>query len=70
MEKILKNDLVIPKGTIFTEIPYHSTTKYGNGNFEATIGLTKNTSGSIVYSFDDGANPREKKKLNEYFGNV
>ena len=69
-KKILTQDLVIKKGTIFEEIPYGSKTSYGEDNFEAIFGLSKNTSGTIVYCFDDGVAGRERGKLNRIFKEI
>lgn len=52
MKITLKKDLVIPAGTVF-ECCDGVTRRFANGNFEATIGLTKNTCGSLVYGFED-----------------
>jgi len=51
-EIILKKDIVIPAGTVFTRAPME-TKRYGNGHFEAGIGLSADSSGNIVYCIDD-----------------
>ena len=48
----LKRDIVIPAGTVFTGIPRYSNTKYLEDNMETTIGLTKNSFGTLVYCVD------------------
>lgn len=49
----LKRDLVIPAGTVF-ECCDGMIRNYAHGNYEAVLGLSKDTSGSIVYGFDVG----------------
>ena len=52
MEKIvLKRDLVIPAGTVFICCD-GMTRRHVSGNFEASIGLSKDTSGSVIYGFE------------------
>ena len=58
---VLLKDIVIPKGTVFT-VASRETKRYGEGHYEATIGLSKNTSGSIHYSIDD-----DEEIMEEYF---
>lgn len=48
---VLTRDLVIPAGTVF-ECCDGVVRRYASGNYEATIGLSKDTSGSIVYGFE------------------
>ena len=70
-KKVLLRDIIIKKGTIFEEIPEGSEKIYtDNNHFEATIELTKNTYGSITYSFDDNVKGKEKGKLNSFFEDV
>jgi len=52
MEKVLLKDIVIPAGTVFTEAPV-KTERFGSGHFETTIGLTKDSCGSVNYCVDD-----------------
>lgn len=49
----LKKDLVIPAGTAFTCCD-GMVRRFASGNYETTLGLSKNTSGSITYGFDPG----------------
>ena len=56
---ILKKDIVIPAGTVF-ECCDGVTRRFASGNYETTLGLTKNTSGSFVYGF-------EEELLDEWF---
>ena len=47
----LKKDIVIPAGTVFGQAP---TKKVMNGpHIEHILGLTKDTSGSLIYALDD-----------------
>lgn len=50
---ILKNDFVIPKGTEFEIIPSNTVRTYGEGNYEADIATSKDTTMSIVISEDE-----------------
>jgi len=45
---VLKQDIVIPAGTVFESCDGR-TSRYISGNFEATIGLSKDSSGSLIY---------------------
>lgn len=47
MKKVLIKDIVIPAGTIFTDAP--SKIELCGDFGEATIGLTKDTCGRIIY---------------------
>lgn len=47
----LKKDIVIPAGTVFEDVR-GEVVEYGNDNYEHTLGLTKDTHGTIVYGFD------------------
>lgn len=47
----LLEDIVIKKGTIFRCID-GQTSQYIEGNYETTIGLTADSSGSLVYGID------------------
>lgn len=58
---VLLKDIVIPKGTVFTEAS-KLTKRYDEGHYEATIGLSPDTSGSIHYFIDE-----DDKILDEYF---
>lgn len=55
----LKKDIIIPKGTIFT-CEDGRVSKYVNGNYSTTIGLTDNTCGELMYGF-------ESELLEEWF---
>lgn len=48
---VLKKDLVIPEGTRFLTAPVEAT--YSDGIYEAIIGLTKDSAGSVIYGIDD-----------------
>lgn len=48
----LLRDIVIPAGTVFDEILGGSSTQYGTGNFAFIVGLTKDSSGQLVYGID------------------
>ena len=48
---VLKKDITIPAGTVFKNIDSSRRT-YVNGNFEATIGLSKDSSGSLIYGIE------------------
>ncbi|XOQ44290.1 MAG: hypothetical protein ACFWTN_07610 [Clostridium sp.] len=50
---ILKDDFVIPKGTEFHLIPSNTVRTYGEGNYEADIATSKDTTMSIVISEDE-----------------
>lgn len=56
----LKKDIVIPAGTMFTEAPLQI--RYEEGCYSHTVGLTKNSSGDLVYCMD----PMDKD-LEEWF---
>jgi len=47
----LKKDIVIPAGTILEAVG-GSSVKYGEGNYECTVGLTKDSAGYFVYGLD------------------
>ena len=47
----LKKDFIIPAGTVLNDIGGLEA-KYGSGNYECIVGMTDNTWGSFVYSFD------------------
>lgn len=49
---VLRKDLVIPAGTEFTCID-GTTRRYATGNYEAIIGLSKDSTGSLVYGVED-----------------
>ena len=48
---VLKRDLVIPAGTVFHCID-GTTRQFASGNFEATLGLSRDSSGSVVYGVE------------------
>lgn len=48
---VLKKDLVIPAGTVF-ECVDGSKRAFVSGNYEASIGLSKGTSGGLVYGIE------------------
>ena len=50
---ILKEDLIIPKGTEFDMIPKNTQRTFFEGNFEATIATSKNTTMDIVINEDE-----------------
>ena len=62
----LKKDIVIPAGTVFSGIPRNSGTKYLEDNYESTIGLTKNSFGTLVYCVDRD----DAELLKEWFVDV
>jgi hypothetical protein len=64
--KLLK-DIVIPKGTIFENCD-GMTSHFSNDNYLSTIGLTKNTSGRIIYGIDSSAACKEENA--EWFEEV
>ncbi len=71
LSKRLKKDLIIPKGTIFRDIRPGTTVKYiSPGHYDSIFGLTKDTYGSIMYSFDNNIDTKQKRLLNEYFENI
>lgn len=55
VKMVLLQDLIIPKGTVFHEAP-KKTERSGRDHYQATIGLSVNTSGSIEYCIDDDPN--------------
>lgn len=50
---ILKNDFVIPKGTEFELIPSNTVRTYGEGNYEAIIATSKDTTMDVVINEDE-----------------
>lgn len=50
---VLKKDLIIPAGTVF-ECVDGTTRRFASGNFEAVIGLSRDSSGSLVYGIEPG----------------
>lgn len=51
---IVLKDIVIPRGTVLIQIPDGTIREFHTADhFEAEIGLSKNTSGTFVYSFDE-----------------
>lgn len=61
---VLLKDIIIPKGTVLTKAPY-KTERYGSGHYEATIGLSPDTSGSFHYYID-----ADEEMLDEYFKEI
>lgn len=50
---VLKKDIVIPAGTIFEDVRGMKV-EYSNDNYEHTLGLTKDSHGTLVYGIDRG----------------
>ncbi len=48
---VLKKDIVIPAGTVFECIDGRKS-EYVSGNYEASIGLSKDTSGGLIYGVE------------------
>lgn len=65
-EIILRKAIVIPAGTSF-KTAAKMTTRNGEGHFSATIGLSKDTSGSIEYCVDPSAGEDSEQLINEWF---
>lgn len=63
-EYVLLKDIVIPAGTRFTPGP-SQTRYYGTGHYECTVGLSKDSSGSLVYHIED-----DLKNLTEHFSEI
>jgi len=61
MDKILKKDIVIPAGTVFSRSA-RTTTRCGDNFYMCVLGLSQNTSGSFEYCIDD-----DLEVLNDYF---
>lgn len=57
----LKKAIVIPAGTAFRPTP--AKREYGSGHFETTLGLTKDSYGTLTYSMED-----DRGRLQEWFG--
>lgn len=47
----LKKDIVIPAGTVFEDVR-GLRVEYGSNSYEHTLGLTKDSHGTLVYGFD------------------
>lgn len=62
MKVRLKKDIVIKAGTIFHEAPIR-TERSGEGHIEHIFGLTKHTTGHLVYNIEDLA----KKEWEKWF---
>jgi hypothetical protein len=62
--KVLKRDIVIPRGTVFDVAP-SATQRIGGGHISKVIGLTDNSSGSIEYFFDE-----DDFELQEWFEEI
>lgn len=58
-EMVLLKDIVIPRGTVFKRAP--ERIEMNEDHFEAIIGLSDNTAGSLIYAID------EFEELNEFF---
>jgi len=50
-KKVLLKDIVIKAGTVFESIDGR-TSNYVDGNYSCTLGLTKDSYGELIYSFD------------------
>lgn len=59
---VLKQDIVIPAGTEFSQAPT-KTERMGDRHIETTIGLTPDSSGALCYFLDPG-----DPGLSEWFG--
>jgi|APSaa5957512622_1039677.scaffolds.fasta_scaffold44559_2 hypothetical protein len=67
-DKVLIKDLIIPKGTVFKTVSPGSESKYVSDDYaSALFGLTNDTYGEIIYSFDKSISNKQKEKLEEYF---
>lgn len=62
-EFVLIKDIVIPAGTKFTTGPIKVEYE-GDSHYECTIGLSKNTSGSLVYDLS------ELEELEDHFREI
>jgi hypothetical protein len=62
----LKKDLVIPAGTKFDTAPTQ-TQRAGEGHFITSLGLSKDSSGDLVY-FAGAPESEERLQLQEWFG--
>ena len=58
MKKVLIKDIVIPAGTVFTSAPF-KTERVGDDHLIATVGLSKDSCGSIEYCLDGMDNEEE-----------
>jgi hypothetical protein len=63
-KKVLKKDIIIPAGSIFTTAPRR--TDRCDGHYIFDIGLTKDTCGSFIYYIDKG----DEEELSDYFEDV
>jgi len=63
MDKILKQDIIIPAGTRFVSAP--KWRQYFNDQYEVVIGLTNDSSGTFTYCVDPG-----DPKLSEFFEDI
>lgn len=57
---ILEQDLVIPKGTEFDSIPNGTKTTWENGNYEAIIGMSKDSTAYLIINDDIIEDNKEK----------
>jgi hypothetical protein len=62
--KILLKDIVIPKGTIFTQAPHK--TERNDEHYDCLVGLSKNTCGDFTYCIDKDCTD----ELEDYFTDV
>lgn len=66
-KKVLLKDIVIPAGTVFSHIPSGSRTEYNSDDhFDAIIGLSKDTFGTLVYGIDENF----ADQMDEWFADV
>jgi hypothetical protein len=65
-EILLRKDLVIPAGTVLTVAP-KKTVRSGPGHFDTTIGLSKDSSGSLTYFIDPSGGEDTEQLINEWF---
>lgn len=62
MKKVLIKDIVIPAGTVFTDVP-DEVHYYGDYFGGCTIGLTKHSFGDFIYEI----NGDDKEIVKEWF---
>lgn len=60
MKKVLLKDIVIPKGTVFTDA--NGVVDRVQGHYATFVGLTNNTCGEFVYAFGD-----DQEEISEWF---
>lgn len=61
---LLKKDIVIPAGKIFTNID-GITSHFVSGNYETIIGVTPNNAGRVIFGIEDAL-----KETNEWFQEI